>query len=174
MTTTERIEQLSDFKSLRLYTHISNLIYDSIDADMDTLIRNMPPEIAATAEMKQIANAVDSTVFEKALDSNEAVAFARESLAILASLPATSQLVTNELDNWKDGSMLAETILAVGGAISLVMLLATSEITYDKKNGLKVGIGSVKDKEQVDARRRIIESLFKVIPNVKSWLGRWS
>ena len=119
--------------------------------------------------MQQVQKA-DEAVFEKPMDNGEAVAFARQSLMLLASDTATEPLISDTLQNWKDDSMIAGTILAIGGAISLVMLLATSEISYSKQDGLKIGIGTIKDKDQVAARTDMIKSLFNIIPNLKALL----
>jgi len=171
MTTIEKIQQLDDFKVLRLYEHLSTLLFEATDADVATLTQHMPADIAATPEIQQVQKA-DEAVFEEPMDNTEAVAFARQSLTLLATDPATEPLIADTLQNWKDDSMIAGTILAIGAAISLVMLLATSEISYDKKHGLRIGIGTIKQKDQVDARRRVIESLFKIIPKLRGMLGK--
>ena len=109
----------------------------------------------------------DEALLDKHLEDKEAVSFARTSLQLLASNASTSDLILNELNHWKDESMMAETVLAIGGAISLIMLLCTSKIAYDKKNGWDIIIGGL-GPDDVRARGEVVEMLLGKIPSLKS------
>lgn len=169
MTTIEKLNSLDDFRLLRFYEHISNKLLQVANTDAATLMGKMPAEMVNTLEMQAIQDAGKAS-FEKALDSKTAVTFARKSLVTLAAEPAIQAFIDDELTTYKDSGMVAETILAIGGAISLVMLVANSEISYDKQNGLRIGMGTIKDKDQVQARTEMLQTLLNVIPNLRKLL----
>lgn len=170
MTVLEKMDALSDFRVLRFYEHISRKLLHAANTDAATIIAKMPSEMADTDEMKAVQGASGNS-FDKPLDDKTAVAFARKSLTVLAVTPAGKAFLEDELDSYRDTDMVAESILAIGGAISLVMLVANSEISYDRQNGLRIGIGTIKDKDQVQARTGMLQALLNVIPGFKKLLG---
>ena len=171
MTLLKRIQELDDFKALRLYEHMSDMLFDAMTSDAEELMSHLPDSVASTLDIQKIRQA-DASFFTKPLDGEQAVAFARTTLELLATNPSTSALLKNELDNWRDEAMVAETILAIGSSISLIMLFATSEITYDKVKGLRVDIGG-KDEKKIAALGELLQKLLKpIMPNIKSFLGK--
>ena len=121
MTLPEQIQQLDDFKALRFYEHLSSILFNSTEVDAQTLMQYMPASDEISPVMQQI-QAADETFFDNPLENKQAIAFARKSLEVLSSNPSTAAFVSHEIDNWKDNSMIAGTILAIGGAISLYYL----------------------------------------------------
>lgn len=53
MTLLEHIQQLDDFKALRLYEHVSNMLFNATEANAETLMQHMPVSFAFTEELKQ-------------------------------------------------------------------------------------------------------------------------
>lgn len=168
MTTLQRIQALDDFKVQRFFDHLSEALAQAVPADAVTLLDQLPEPAAALPQMQAIKDASPTANFEAPLPDAEAVAFSRQALELLAADPDTEPLVAEKLDSWKDDSMVAGTILAVGGALTFVVLMLTTGFSYSKENGLSISpLGS----EFVQPRIDMIKTLLKAIPGLNKMLG---
>lgn len=162
MTTLEKVQQLDDFKALRLFKHIETSLPQQLNIDSDALIAQLPDDIKQMPEVQQLISASEAD-YEENLDATTATKVARESLEVMAANPDTAKYLEHELVTWKDDEMVAGTILALGGALSAVMLLSTVKVGYTKAKGWEFSIG-YKNKNQIEPLKLIFESLFKLLP----------
>lgn len=165
MTTLEKVKQLDDFKALRLFRHIETEMMQKVEVDVETLIQQLPEQIQKMPQIQKL-DEVDEADFNKTIENEEAVKIAREVLEWMAVNPSTEAYLDDKLDNWQDQEMVAGTILAVGGALSMVMLLPTLQFSYTKEEGWKLG-GGIQNDLHVQTIKHLLDSIFKVIrPNL--------
>lgn len=160
MTILEKVKSLDDFKALRLFRNIEAELSQHAATDAEELLTQLPETIQQLPEVEQL-KAADDTTLDAAVPDAEAIQTARASLEWMAENPGTSEYLADKLENWKDNEMVAQTILAVGGALSAVMLLSTFKISYDKKKGLQLSLGYY-TADQIEPIKLIFKALFKV------------
>lgn len=161
MTTLEKVQQLDDFKALRLFRHIEAEMVQQLDAELDNIFEHLPAEFTESPDFDAILEA-DESAFDQPLDSGTAIAVARQSLDWMAQAPDTAAYLDDKLENWKDNEMVAGTILAVGGALSAVMIMGTFRMGYSREKGFDFSIG-FRDKEQLEPVKILFGSLLQIL-----------
>lgn len=164
MTTLEKVKELDDFKALRLFRHIETEMIQQVQEDLGKIMENLPEEVRIMPEIQHLGE-VDENKFSESLESETAVSVARQSLEYMAKNPNTEPYLKDKLDNWQDNEMVAGTILAVGGALSAVMIMSTFRISYNKTDGWEFNLGTSKD-NQPETIKTIFSALFKVLKPV--------
>lgn len=161
MTTLQKVQELDDFKALRLFRHIEMEMVQSVKEDLPAIMERLPDEVKNMPEMQEL-NAVEEAKFIEPLQQELAVKIARESLELMAKSPDTEPYLADKLENWKDNEMVAGTILALGGAFSAVMIMSTFRISYNKNDGWEFNLGASKE-NQTETIKTIFGALFKVL-----------
>jgi hypothetical protein len=161
MTTLEKVKALDDFKALRLFRHIEMEMVQKAKADLPDIIDNLPDAVKNMPEMRQL-DQVSEEKFVEPLQQEFAVKIARQSLELMAKNPDTVDYLKDKLENWNDNEMVAGTILALGGALSAVMIMSTFRVSYNKADGWEFNLGASKD-NQSETIKTIFEALFKVL-----------
>lgn len=160
MTTLEKIKNLDDFKVIRLFRNIEAELSQQTDSDAETLLNQLPPSLQQLPEIQELKSA-DEAALDAVVPNAEAVRVARATLEWMAENPGTSPYLADKLANWNDNEMVAETILAVGGALSAIMLLSTFKISYEKEKGWQFSLGYY-SADQIEPIKLIFKALFKV------------
>ena len=161
MTTLEKVKQLDDFKALRLFRHIETELIQNIEMDADALVDQLPEEIKEMDGMQRLGE-VEEEKFEEAMQNKVAVDVARKSLEWMATNPGTEDYLADKLENWQDREMVAGSILAVGAALSAVMIMSTFKISYDKEQGLRFSLG-YHDPNQLSPIKEVFGALLKIL-----------
>ena len=161
MTTLEKVKQLDDFQALRLFGHIEAELIQNMTFDPATLIDRLPSEIKELEGMQQLGE-VEEEKFEEVVQNKVAIDVARKSLEWMAINPDTEIYLADKLEHWKDKEMVAGSILAVGAALSAVMIISTFKISYDKEKGLRFSMG-YHDPEQLSPIKEVFGVLLKII-----------
>lgn len=160
-TTIEKLNSMDDFQILRFFNHLNNSLSQQLKGDVNKVLQNVPDQVMQSTEMQQLMKAQDE--FAAQLDQKDAAAFARQSLTLMANNPDTAQALAESLDNDKDNEMAVGAILALGGAVSFILLLATSKLTYKKGDGWELNVGG--NREHIKEVTTLVKTLFNVIPD---------
>lgn len=164
MTTLEKVKSLDDFKALRLFRHIEMEMVQKVHEDLGKIVQNLPEEVRRMPEIQHL-NEVDDNKFTESLESETAVVVARQSLEYMALNPDTEAYIKDKLENWQDNEMVAGTILAVGGALSAVMIMSTFRISYNNSDGWQFSLGTPQD-QQPEMIKNIFGTLLKLLKPV--------
>lgn len=159
MTTLEKLKSFDDFKVLRLFRSIEAELTQQTNIDAEDLLQQLPAPLQQLPEIEKLKEGEDVGL-DAAVPDATAVQLARNTLEWMAGNPGTSEYLEHKLENWKDNEMAAQTILAVGGALSAVMLLSTFKISYDKKKGWQFSFGYYSP-DQIEPIKLIFKALFK-------------
>ncbi len=161
MTTLEKVKQLDDFKALRLFGHIEAELIQSMTVDPETLISQLPSEIKEMDGIQQLMQ-VEEEKFEEVVQNKVAVDVARKSLEWMAGNSGMEGYLADKLEHWKDKEMVAGSILAVGAALSTVMIISTFKISYDKEQGLRFSLG-YHDPDQLSPIKEVFGALLNIL-----------
>lgn len=168
MTLQERIEQLDDFTILNFYNHFTAKLIAQLNTDLSTIVDSIPDSIRALPEVDGVIQA-DPSVMGENIAKKEAVEFARQSLLFWANDPQLSPVLDDLLTNYRDNNANAGVLLELGGAVSMIFLMATSSVKRDKDGNWDINILGL-SAEDVKVRIELIKALFQVIPeSVAKW-----
>jgi len=130
----ERIHQLDDFRVMRFYDHFAQTLFDALDVDADDLLAQVPEELQTAPELAPLVN-LTGPGRRNALKFDDAALCARETLLALAKHPGFEAALAQALDEYRDDAMVADVILAVGLAASMIIVAATTSIRCKYANG---------------------------------------
>ncbi len=116
-----KLEKMNDFQLLRFFDYFSNEVFRGMDTSVGEIVGSMPSDQQLMPEMLA-AQRLDDTLAGEAIPKAEAVQFARNLLHSWAETPPFSPLLETALDQYRDTEQSADVILAVGAAISMVLL----------------------------------------------------
>jgi hypothetical protein len=154
------IQTMDNFRLLRFFNYFSTTLFNKVDADAETIIGQLPQDVKSIPEMKTVINHEEH--YSMPLEREEAIKFARTSLLQLANNENTGPALAEAIKNYRDDEQSAEVILAMGGVVSFIMLLATSKIKYETGKGWDVNI--VGHREGMKDIIELVKTLFNVIP----------
>ncbi|MEP7128597.1 MAG: hypothetical protein ABI729_07005 [Chitinophagales bacterium] len=160
--TVQQIEAMDEFRLLRFFNYFSNILFNKVNADLEQIIDLMPGEIKNLPEMKVVVN--QEAKYSKPLEQKEAVDFARTSLRQMAQDDSMEPALAEAIKNYRDDEQPAGVILALGGAVSFIYLLATSKIIYKNKKW-EINLGGNRDPKEIEGVTNLVKELFNVIPN---------
>lgn len=161
--TIRQIESMDDFRLLRFFNYFSNTLFNKVDADVETIMNHLPQDVKNIPEMQSVVNHEEQ--YSMPLDQKEAIEFARTSLLQLANDENFEPALAEAIKNYKDDEQPAAEILALGAAVSFILLLATSKIAYKSGKGWQVNIGGNRNPEEIKSVTGLVKELFNVIPD---------
>jgi len=161
--TIHQIESMDDFRLLRFFNYFSNTLFNKVDVDMETIMNQLPQDVKNISEMQTVINHEEQ--YSMLLDQKEAIEFARTSLLQLANNENFEPALAEAIKNYRDDEMPAAEILALGAAVSFILLLATSKISYKSGKGWVINIGGEGTPEKIVSKTALVKELFNVIPN---------
>lgn len=89
--------------------------------------------------------------------------FAHQTLLFWANDPKLAPVLDDLLTNYRDNKQNAGVLLELGGAVSMIFLMATSSVKRDKDGKWEINILGL-SAEDVKVRIDLIKELFGVIP----------
>lgn len=116
-----RLEKMSDFQLLRFFDFFSNEVFKGLDTSLKDILAAMPAEQQLLPEILAIRT-MDQDFASSTISKVEAVHFARNLLNNWAKDPAYSVLLQTGLEQYKDTEQSADVILAIGAAVSMILL----------------------------------------------------
>ena len=156
MTLQERIDQLDDFTLMNFYNHFTASLIEKLNADLPTIVGSIPESIRTLPEVDGMLQADMGEVVE----TTEAITFARQSLSFWANDPQLAPVLDEMLTNYRDNTAGAGVLLELSGAVSMILILATSSIKRDKYGRWEINLLGLSAKE-VMARVEAIKELLK-------------
>ena len=163
----ERIRELDDFRSTRFFIYFSQKLFDETDISQEALQAQIPDEIRNRQELSPVFN-LTADAKSKTLGADDAVVCARGVLEALAQHPGFEKALEQALDEYRDDDMIADIIMAVGLAASMIIVAATSHFQVEWVKGEKLKIKGGKDVAPTDMVTGVVDSLCgiagKVLP----------
>ena len=123
---TEKINNLDDFQVTRFFNHFSQKIFSTLDTNEDELKENVPIEIKEKKEFLPILN-IPNNKKGKMLDAKHASVCARNILVAIAQQVDLQELLSKELEEFKDDEMFGGIILSVALAAAMILFVATTK-----------------------------------------------
>lgn len=158
----EKINAMDDFQIIRCYEKFSQSILSKSTSSISEIMKELPESLELSSTIKNWSNLSEETI-NKELKGKEAAEFSRNALAEFAKNPLTSEVFDKFMESYEDKEMVVETVLLLGGVISMIMLAATSKFEY--KNGkVELGIGTEKGPEGLKALKDLVVGIFGAIP----------
>jgi len=158
--TLQKIKDMDDFQVLRFFNYLNNSLASSIETDTGALLNALPSNLEKLDEMQDVLKLEEK--YDTQIDQRDAVDFARSALEVMATNDATEPQLTASLSNYEDNEMAAGVILALGGAVSFIVLLATHKLSYTKKGGWKL---EGRNSDEIKGVTGLVKVLIKGIPD---------
>lgn len=132
----ERIREMDDFRLLRFFDNFGRGVVTSLDLNRDQLLEYVEPIAQADPDVARVlALQVPADKAQAPLDKADAVIVARSTLEAMASNPGLAPGLETALAEFKDDEMPAMTILALGFAVSMIIMAATTKLNFSVKDG---------------------------------------
>lgn len=152
----KRIDELDDRKAIRVVEFYSTRIFEGMETTPEEMLAGIPEEFKDCAPFESVLE-MSGKERAKPLPETESVLLARELLRGFARDPAFAPSLLKALDEYQDDTLLAGAILAIGIAVSMIIVASTTEF--------KGRIGNFEiTKETADAN--FIEALLKHFPKL--------
>jgi hypothetical protein len=152
----KRIDELDDRKAIRVLEFYSTRIFEGMDTTPEEMLAGIPEEFKNCAPFERVLE-MSGKERAKPLPETESVLLARELLRGFARDPAFAPSLLKALDEYQDDTLLAGAILAIGVAVSMIVVASTT--------AFKGRIGNFEiTKETADAN--FIEALLKHFPKL--------
>lgn len=159
----DRLNQMDDFQVLRFFNYLNNSLAEKVTQEAEDVVSKIPKEIRNNEEMQQVLQLQPE--YDRPLKQDEAAKFARAALELMARNPQTMPALSESLKNYKDNEMAVGAILALGGAVSFIVLLSTSKLTYKTGSGWELNLGGNRNPEEIKGVTELVKVLFNVIPD---------
>jgi hypothetical protein len=152
----QRIEELNDRKAIRVLEFFSARVFEGMQSTPEELLEGIPEEFKGRAPFERVLK-MSSKERARPLPEAESAALTRELMYVFARDPVFAPSLAEALDEYRDEKLLAGEILAIGIAVSMIIVASTT--TFRGK------IGSfVVNKKEADAG--FIEALLKHFPKL--------
>jgi hypothetical protein len=158
-TLVQRIHAMDEFRLLRFFDAFGRGIFTTLDLDRDKLLDLVEPAAHDDPEVGRVLDLRLSA--EKArtpLDRADAVRVARSTLEAMAHNPGLAPGLERALDEMKDEEMPATAILALGFAVSMIIVAATTKLNLRYAGGKFEG-ALVKEAASPDVLKEIVGPL---------------
>jgi hypothetical protein len=164
MTTFQRIESMNDFQILRFFDYFSTEIFNHTAISIEKLLSNLPAEVQLMPEILALTK-LDDTVAGTAMKKQEAASLVRLLLLEWAKDAHLSKILAKALENYKDTAQSVEVILAIGAALSMVLMTLGKRDLQFQGFGVTIKINSTKEPDKI-----AVQNHFNSIPEATSIL----
>jgi hypothetical protein len=135
-----KIAQMNDFQVLRFFDYFSNGVLNGLSNSLRELFASMPAAQQITPELLAIRQLGDTTAAEP-MPTGEAAQTTRTLLESWAKDENLAPLLENALAQYRDTEQSALAILAIGTAVSMVLLSAGQARFQVEAFGVKISFG---------------------------------
>lgn len=122
-----RIESMDDFQVVRFFEYFGEQVFEGSTASLEQIKAGVPESTRSLPAFQRLESLTEEET-ERLLDLSQSAPVARGMLLALADDERFASLIEAALDSYSDTEMVAEVVLAVGFAVSLVLMAATSEL----------------------------------------------
>ena len=159
----QQIEGMDDFRLLRFFNFFTNTLFNNVNTELEEITAQVPEGIKNMPELETVLKHEEQ--YYKPIEQKEAIEFARTSFLEMANDENTEPALAEAIKNYRDPEQPAGVILALGAAVSFILLLSTSKIKYQSGKGWEINVGGNRDPKELESVTALIKELFKVIPN---------
>jgi hypothetical protein len=152
----KRIDELDDRKAIRVLEFYSARVFEGMKTSPQEMLDGIPEEFKDRAPFERVLE-MSRKESVRPLPEAESAVLARQLLYVFARDPAFAPSLAEALNEYRDDKLLVGEILAIGVAISMIIVACTTEFKG------RVGTFQV-TKETADAS--LIESLLKNFPKL--------
>jgi len=152
----ERIDELDDRKAIRVLEFYSTRVFQGMKTSLEEMLDGIPKELKNRAPFDHVREMSGKERAHPLPEADSAV-LARELLYVFARDPAFAPSLAEALDEYQDDKLLVGAILAIGIAVSMIIVASTTTC--------KGRVGSFEvTKKTADAN--LIEALLKHFPKL--------
>jgi len=151
-----RIDGLDDRKAIRVLEFYAGRVFEGMNSSPEEMLEAIPAEFKNRVPFGRVLG-MSGKESARPLPEAESAVLARELLRVFARDPAFAPSLAQALDEYRDDKLLVGAILAVGVAVSMIIVASTTSFKG------KVGDFDVV-KETADPS--LIEALLKHFPKL--------
>jgi hypothetical protein len=156
-----RINEFDDFQVVRFFEYFSQELLSGAEVSQKEIKEGIPDYIRAVTGFSEIEN-ISSEQAKQKLDLDTSAAVTRTILLNLTDDETIAPLIAEALETYSDEELVADVVLAVGAAIALVLIAATTEF-----EGEAFGIKFKKGKADAEIIEAITKSFVDIISALK-------
>lgn len=149
-----RLETLDDFQAVRLLEYFSNQLLEGLETPYEEVKAGLPDDFREGGPVA-VFETLSAVERSDRLTPEASVQAARALLRILAEDEALAPALQEAMDTYRDDKMMALEILAVGTAVSMVIVAATSSFEG------KIGKVKIKKDNATPGQLRALAKLLK-------------
>ena len=121
----EQIKHMSDSEAVRFFRYFSDQLMDGAPDELDDIVKGIPPDIRHS-EPVSILLSMPPEKEEALLGPDKSAAVAKMVLTELAKDKSIAGAMQESMAGYSDDELVAVTILALGVAISMMIIAATT------------------------------------------------
>lgn len=152
----KRIDELNDRKAIRVLEFYSARVFEGVETSPKKMLDGIPNKFKDRAPFERVLK-MSGKERARPLPEAESAVLARALLHVFAQDPAFAPSLAKALDDYQDDNLLAGAILALGVAVSMIIVASTTAFK-GKIGGFEV------TKNTADAG--LIEALLKHFPKL--------
>lgn len=156
----EKLNKLDDYQIVRFFDHFSQQVFNGLDVDMNTILDGIPESVKELNGFSELTH-LSSEQKNKKMDVSNSAPVARTILLTLAEDEQFGILLQKAFDSFKDDEMVADIILAVGAAVSMILVAATTQL-----KGKIFGMEVKKDKATPNMIKAVGELFKDMVPKL--------
>jgi hypothetical protein len=156
----EKLSKLDDYQIVRFFDHFSRQVFNGLDVDMNTILDGIPESVKELNGFSELTR-LSPEQKNKKMDVSVSAPVARSILLILAEDRQFGKLLQEALAGFKDDEMVADIILAVGAAVSMILVAATTQL-----KGKIFGMEIQKDKATPNMIKAVGELFKDMVPKL--------
>jgi hypothetical protein len=123
----ERVRAMDEFQVVRCFEAFSQQVLAGARTPLDAIKEGVPASIRSLAEWQRVESLTPKQA-EQVLEPRQAAETARNILMNLADDPTFGPLMDRFLASYRDDELVADVVLAVGLAASMILLMASTEV----------------------------------------------
>jgi len=150
----ERVEMLSDRKAIRILEFYAERLFQGLTTSPEEIIKNVPEAFKGHPIFEFWLN-MSRSDSNKVLSETDSILLAKDILRGFAMDSSFAPALEDALNDYHDDKLMAESILAFGIAISMIIVASTTTLEAEIK-GCKI--------EKKEANVKLIETLLKHFP----------
>ena len=127
MNTVNRIEAFNNARVVRFFKYFSQKIFSGLDSSLEDVLAGVPDSIRNTDSFAQIEQLASEDIQDN-LNLEQSALIARKVLLSLATDETFEQILDTALDRFDDSELGAGNIIAVGAAVSMILVTATTAV----------------------------------------------
>jgi hypothetical protein len=161
----QRLNGMNDFQVLRFFDYFSQQIFRGSPVELSDLMGSLPAD-AQLSPMMMATTKLDVATAGAALSKQESAQVSRLVLNYWAETNPFDALLATALSQYKETEQAADTILAVGTALSMVLFSLSQGGFQLSAFGMTVTLGQIASASSANLLQQVVDTMPQALQNV--------